>query len=164
MTISDSDRRAIVLAAVGAAGPSSTPDWEVQVAMAAARITAMLSEGSMISRAIEQVDASVSFPATILGVEIEKSSKRAVLTLRTRPSDRNPDGVEKARTERYDHPLGREMARRARSLTGHRVVVSIERESTSDGQRKVRVVRHLEDLGVDASVTVPDAGQQAQAS
>lgn len=154
MTISDSDRRAIVLAAVGAAGPGAD---ETAIALAAVRITAMLSGGSMVSRAIEQVDASTPFLATIVGVELEKSSKRAVLTLRSQPGPHRPDGIEHARTERYDGPLGREMARRARNLVGHHVVVWIERESTSDGSRKVRVVRHLEDLGVDASAPAPEA-------
>lgn len=152
MSISDSDRQAIVLTAVGAAGPSSTPDWEVQVATAAARITAMFSGGSMVSRAIEQVDASTPFVATIVAVELERSSRRAVVTLRTKPGPHRPDGLEHARTERYDHPLGKAMARQARSLVGHHVVVWIEREATADGSRKVRVLRHLEDRGVDASV------------
>lgn len=157
MNISDTDRRAIVLAAVGAAGAGAD---ETAVALASVRIAAWLSPGSTVSRAVAQVGASVSFPATIVAVELERSSKRAVVTLRTRPSDRNPDGIETARTERWDHPLGKAMARRARSLTGHRVVVWIERESTSDGQRKVRVIRHLKDLGA----AVPAPAPEAQAS
>ena len=151
-------RTAVILAAVSAAGPrSDSADWNFEVAKAAAHITALLSENSTVSRAIAQVEASTPFPATLLSVEPEKSSHRALVTLRTRPSEHHADGIEPARSERYDGPAGKDMARRLRSLIGHRVIVWVEREATSSGTRRVRVIRHVEDQGVDPSAGQPQA-------
>jgi hypothetical protein len=148
-------RTVIILAAVSAVGPrGDVADWDFEVAKAAVHITAMLGETSTVSRAVAQVEASTPFPATILSVEPEKSSKRALVTLRTRPSEHHPDGIEPARSERYDGPFGKDMARRLRALIGHRVIVWVEREAMSNGTRKVRVIRHVEDQGID-----PNAGQ-----
>ncbi|MFE6966804.1 hypothetical protein ACFVAJ_16970 [Agromyces sp. NPDC057679] len=72
-----------------------------------------------------------------------------------------PDGLEMIRTERTDLADGVNLARYATGLTGHRVVVFKIMEPTRDPKVKVRVVRHLKDLGVVDSYVVP---QKAPAS
>jgi len=65
--------------------------------------------------------------------------------LLTKPSKWNDGGKEKVRTERTDNPEGMAMAKRLTELKGHRVLLWIEVEEYDGG--KVRVVRHVEDLG-----------------
>ena len=100
-----------------------------------------------MSRLIDAVHGSKVFTAVITGVAKEHSSTRGLVTLRTRPSQFHPDGVEQARTERTDSPDGLLMARTLRGLTGHRVALWIEEQTTGDGARKVRIIQHVKDLG-----------------
>jgi len=159
--LNETERRQVILAAVSATGPDKGPDerglsWPLRVAETAARITAMLDPRSEVSRAIGQVEMAKVFPATIVEVRREASSTRALATLRTKVSDRHPDGIETARTERTDDPLGLAMARRLVSLKGHRVMLWVELEAMSTNtDRRVRVVRHVEDLGLDPSLPAP---------
>jgi len=160
-TLSEADRRQVILAAVSATGPDNGPDerglsWPLRVAENAARITAMLDPRSEVSRAIGQVEMAKVFPATVVEVRREASSTRALVTLRTKVSDRHPDGLETARSERTDDPLGLAMARRLTALRGHRVMLWVELEQMgANADRRVRVVRHVEDLGPDASMPAP---------
>jgi len=159
--LNETERRQVILAAVSATGPDKGPDerglsWPLLVAENAARITAMLDPRSEVSRAIGQVEMSKVFVATIVDVRREASSTRALVTLHTKISERHPDGLETARTERTDDPLGLAMARRLVSLKGHRVMLWVELEAMSTNtDRRVRVVRHVEDLGPDASMPAP---------
>jgi hypothetical protein len=141
------------VAAVGAVGDNQAA-WQAGVDVMIARLTAMCSETSPAARLIEQVERSKTFTATIVGGKIESSSTRVVVKLKTRPSERNPDGMEEARTERTDTPAGKAMSQRLRALKGHRVAIWVEVEPIPGSDRKVRVVRHVEDLGVD-----PELGQ-----
>lgn len=151
----DSTKTQIILAAVGAAGVTvDHPEFNDRLAEAAARITAMLSEASPVSRAIDQVAASRCFVAVIAGIRREESSTRAVVELHTRPTELHPDGIEAARSERTDHPSGLAMARRLQGLRGHKVMLWIESESIGGGSRSVRVIRHVEDLGVEKAEPV----------
>jgi hypothetical protein len=134
----------VVLAAVIAAG-SDDPE---KVAEHAARIAAMCTPGSPVARAVEGVRRSKVFTAVVARVEREDSSTRALVTLRTKPSRWHEDGVEQARTERTDSG-GLPLARRLLALTGHRVLLWVEVEDT--GTSKVRVIRHVEDLGEEAA-------------
>jgi len=148
----DVTRTQVVLAAVTAAGPTGEDEagWLASVHEQAARITAMCSPTSSLAKTIESVERSKVFTATVLSCTKEKSSTRGLVTLRTRPSKFHPDGVETARTERTDTGgLGLAMARRLRLLTGHRVAVWIDLEKIEDGAREMRLVRHVEDLGID---------------
>lgn len=145
-------RTQIVLAAVAATGPEvEGGDWSSSVAQMAARITAMCSERSEVARVIDQVADAKVFPGTVLSVVREKSSTRGLVTLRTRPSEHHPDGTEPVRTERTDTTLGLAMAKRLTALVGHKVMVWVEVEQIPNSTRKSRVVRHVEDLGVDAN-------------
>jgi hypothetical protein len=40
------------------------------------------------------------------------------------------------------------MARTLRGLTGHRVALWIEEQTTGNGARKVRIIQHVKDLGL----------------
>jgi len=159
--LNETERRQVILAAVSATGPDDGPDergltWTQRVAERAARITAMLDPRSEVSRAIGQVEMAKVFPATVVEVRREASSTRALVTLRAKVSDRHPDGLETARTERTDDPLGLAMARRLTALRGHRVMLWVELEAMgANADRRVRVIRHVEDLGPDASMPAP---------
>ncbi len=148
------------VAAVGAVGDDRAT-WQGRVEEMIARLTAMCAETSPSARLIEQVERSKTFTATIVGGKIERSSTRVVVILKTRPSERNPDGVEEARTERTDTPAGKAMSQRLRALKGHRVAIWVEVEPIPGSDRKVRVVRHVEDLGVDLDLVQTRQGTQA---
>ena len=123
------------------------PDLEALIARSAAEITAAIDPKSAVSRLIDAVHGSKVFTAVITEVVREPSSTRGLVTLRTRPSQFHPDGVEQARTQRTDSPDGLLMARTLRGLTGHRVALWIEEQTTGNGARKVRVIQHVKDLG-----------------
>jgi hypothetical protein len=108
-----------------------------------------LEVSSPAARLIEQVERSKTFTATIVGGKIEASSTRVVVKLKTRPSERKPDGIEEAHTERTDTPAGRAMSQRLQALKGHRVAIWVEVEQIPGSHRKVRVVGHAEDLGLE---------------
>lgn len=160
-TMGESERRQVILAAVAATGPDDGPDergltWTQRVAETAGRITAMLDPHSEVSRAIGHLEMAKTFVATVVNVQREASSTRALVTLRTKVSDRHPDGLETARSDRTDQPLGMVMAKRLVSLKGHRVMLWVELEQMgTNADRRVRVIRHVEDLGVDPSLPAP---------
>jgi len=159
--LSEADRRQVILAAVSATGPDNGPDergltWPQRVTETAGRIAAMLDPRSEVSRAIGCLELAKVFPATVVEVKREASSTRALVTLKTKVSDRHPDGVETARSERTDDPLGLAMARRLTSLKGHRVMLWVELEQMgANADRRVRIIRHVEDLGLDPSLPAP---------
>lgn len=149
----DATRTQIVMTAVTAAGPAGDDAlaWQVRVAEQAARIVAMTSPEHAIAKVVAGMSNSKVFTGTVLRVDKEASSTRGLVTLKTRVhAEYAPDGIEKVRTDRTDNPYGMAMARRLRSLTGHRVTVWVEIEKMANGSGKTtRVVRHVEDLGVD---------------
>lgn len=94
------------------------------------------------------------FIGTVTGIAIEERTTRAIVTLYTgtdRAVDGLPAGCESVRTERTDNPDGRAIARATQLLIGHRVTVYVELEAIRGGSTKVRVLRHIEDNGVDAA-------------
>ena len=156
----DSLRTQIVLAAFSAAGPADPTDfakWQTRVADMAAVITVACQPGSTISKVIEQVSASKTFVASIVKVEKEERTTRGIVTLRTKPSELNPEGVETARTERTDNPIGLSMARRLSKLVGHKVLLRVEVEPIANGARKSRVIRYVEDFGLDPELALAAA-------
>jgi len=140
----------IVLAAVSATGPMGNDqnDWMVSIQDMAARITAMCTPNSSVAKVIQGVANSKVFTGVVLGIVKEDSSTRGVVTIRGRPSKFHEDGIETARTERTDSPVGLAMAKRIRRLVGHRIVLWVEVEQIRDGSSKTRVIRHVEDLGM----------------
>lgn len=149
-----SEKNQVVIAAIGAAGPvgDDSAEWNGRVLELAGQITAMCSPTSDVQKVIDSVNDSKVFTATLLSIKKEATSTRGLLTLGTRVSEHSPDGTEQARTERTDTPLGMAMARRCRALVGHKVAVWIEVQTMSKSTNKVRVITHIEDLGlVEAS-------------
>jgi hypothetical protein len=78
------------VATVGAVGDDQAT-WQARVDEMIARLTAMCAETSPAARLMEQVERSKTCTATIVGGKIERSSTRVVVTLKTRPSERNPE-------------------------------------------------------------------------
>lgn len=150
-------RTQIIIAAIGAAG-NNDDGFQSRVAENAAAFTAMLSETSTINKIISGVANSKVFSATLFGIKKEQSSTRGKATLKTKPSKFHEDGIEEARTERTDTAIGLAMARRLRGLVGHRVLLWVEVEEINGGASKVRVIRHVEDLGVDANYQLGEDG------
>jgi len=165
-TLTETERRAVILAAVQAAGLDDGPDdrgltWPQRVAETAGRITAMLDPHSDVQRAIGHLEMAKVFPAVIEKVEKEASSTRALITLRTKVSERHPDGRETARSERTDDPLGMAMARKLTALRSHKVMLWVELEAMGgSADRRVRVIRHVEDLGLDEHLARPAAARE----
>ena len=155
-------RTAIIAAGFATAGPVDGTDPDARAehrARAVQAITeitvAATDEKSWANRAIDQVagpDVKI-FTGTVLKVTREDATTRGIVHLRTRVHrEYAPDGVEQVRTERTDDPVGLAIARKIRSLKGHRVLLWVEIETftpkTGGPARKSRVVRHVEDLGL----------------
>lgn len=125
---------------------------EAAVNRATRELTAELSEGSALWKTIDRMEGAKKFVGTVTRVTREKSSTRGIVELYT-GTDRETQGVdlgyEKVRTDRTDSDSGLMVASEAKSLIGHRVLVYMVLEETSRGNTKVRVLVHLNDLGVD---------------
>jgi hypothetical protein len=153
----DATRTQVILAAVGSAGPvgDDRAEWNAKVRDQAVSIAVMLGEQSSVSQALLKfTNADKPFPAVIIGGRREASSTRIIVKLR------NKDGAEEEiRTDRTDTPEGLAMSNIVRSLKGHKVLVWKEIETFNSGGKalKVRVLRHVEDLGVDDTVATAAA-------
>lgn len=134
--------------------------WQAAVVGNAIQIAVMASESGAVGRALKQIEESKVFTCTVVSVEKEARSTRGFVIVHTGTEraakdmrgNPLPEGFEVFRTERTDSPIGVAMARKIRGLIGHRVLVWVEVEpipGDAEG-RKARVVRHVEDLGVDA--------------
>lgn len=133
----------------GLENPKDHRSWSTQLHENAVALAFHASAGSQLGRVLDASDSDrfKAFPGTVVSVDKEASSTRGLVTLATRPSKHHPDGREQARTERTDSSVGLSMARRLRALVGHRVLVWVEVEEYDGG--KARIVRHVEDIGVD---------------
>ena len=89
----------------------------------------------------------------ILAIHAEQAAAR---NAGQKPPDL-PEGLEAIRTERTDVIDGLLLAKEATSLVGHRVVVYKINEPIKNGTLKVRVLRHLTDLGAYPGYVVPAA-------
>lgn len=146
----DATRTQIILAAVTSAGPVVDGDvagWNATVERQAARISVLVSAKGDIAKTLDAIENASIYTATVVSVTKEASSTRGLVQLKTKPSTNYPDGIEPIRTERTDSPSGLGMAKAMRSLIGHKVVIWKEIQKYDGGT--VRIVRHVEDLGVD---------------
>lgn len=145
-------RLTIVAGAVAAAG-ADTGDgaWAGRVEDYAAQIFTMGGERSHVARMLTSLGSCKVFTGAVLGIQREQSSTRGIVTLKTGTSDTRdglPAGCEQVRTDRTDSEgRGLRLARQVRTLIGHRVLVWVEVEEYNGGRGKVRVLRHVEDLG-----------------
>lgn len=133
--------------------------WDQSLKGNARDIKIMLTDRSAISKQLNQLDKAIGdstdgkvFVGTVVNVIKEEKSTRAIVTVHT-GTDRETPGVplgqEQVRTERTDNPDGQAIARLSTRLVGHRVTLYIELEQMRGGSKKVRVLRHVEDLGID---------------
>jgi hypothetical protein len=162
MAVTEALRQSIILGAVGMSGEvgDDAAAFESRVKANAKRLTGMLSEHSPVAKTIDMIEEAKKFPATILYLGKEPKTNRAFVVIKTKPSDDNPDGIETARTEIVDWE-GKSgeaftFAKQTRDLTGHRVFVYIELQIAKGTGRKVRILQHVEDLGVDTFITDDD--------
>ena len=145
----------IILAAVGAVGggdPDSPHSWSEQVRAKSVEIAVLLGEGSRIARAIDQVDESSVFTATIIGVKRDPRNGRGLVKIMPdKPGQYGEeDGSEIVSTEPEYTAEGAATIALARSLRGHRVAIWKQTETFTDKGGKAKrgkVVRHIEDLG-----------------
>ena len=136
------------VAAVAAEGPSESP-WEERVAATAMHIAALLSEQSLVSKALASLErCEKPFVGVPVAGELEESSNRRVITFETTDRETGEKKTETLRTERMDSPLGRLVYAQARACKGAPTRVYKEVEDTGkvkDGHPvKVRVLRWLE--------------------
>ena len=88
----------------------------------------------------------------ISAIHVEQTAAR---TAGNKPDPR-PDGLEAIRTERTDTLDGLTMAKEATSLIGHRVLIyKVQEVAKNNPNLKVRVLRHVTDLGRYESFVIP---------
>lgn len=162
--------RDIILAALNMTGPvpvdeDGNPDkakWDKSLRENAVDIAVLTSGFSPLSKTLATLESCKKFTGTIEGVLKEAKSTRGFVAFKTKVSQWAKDGYETGRTERTDS--GQEavdLANKLRALRGHRVLVWVDMQQTTEGQ-KVRVVKHVEDLGIDEDWDL-EAGQQIAA-
>lgn len=150
---------------------SETVLYDQRLKSAARNIKVMTGPDSLISKQLAGMDKALDqntkegkiFTGTIVRVQRAEDinpsdkSKRVSVTLYTgteRPTPGLAAGCEKVTTERTDNPDGRSMARDAQLAIGHRVKVFIEMEQTNNPERKSRLLRHIQDLGIHEGFNV----------
>ena len=141
------NRLDLVIAASNAAGPcppGEEANWKERVAAVALELFTLADTMDARLQRLSEPGRSGQFTAVVIGVTIEESSTRGVLTLLNGSAD-----SEQIRTDRGDTDAGRAMIERARALIGHRVRVYRYNEPMASNKTYApRVVVHLSDLGV----------------
>lgn len=157
--MSEITREAIVTAAVAAAGPMNShldengnPDlgiWRAAVEAAVGPVYALLDEKSSIMRTVDSIAGAKKFVSVITKVEKHEASTRGVIHLAPKE---NGDEERPVRTPiTKDNDAARMLAKRCQSLVGHRVVLFVALEQFGSEGHSMRVLRHVEDLGVDGA-------------
>jgi hypothetical protein len=134
----------LVIAAAQAAGPcppGEEADW-------GRRVHSLTVELHMVAQQaaqdISRLESAKRFVAFLEKVEIEETSRRGLLTLRSPSGD-----AEHIRTEQQETDRGRRLIERARSLRGRWVLVYRYNEATG-AAKSIRMLAHLMDLGEGA--------------
>jgi len=152
----------ITLAAITAAGPGAS---DADIAGQVVRICGFMETGSPVLSAFgrakkraESTSGTGVIDGTVVYVDLEETSKRVFVVLKTTPSNDYPDGLEPIRTDRTDSrdyaDAVRALTTEANGLIGHRVLANKRLEKQSDGGgRDIRVLTALQDRGLD-----PDCG------
>lgn len=158
ITFRPDTRQQIILAAFTAAGPGAD---DAAIASQIERIADAMLPGSAASHVLDEIEhywsetvteVNKPFLATILYVDMEATSQRPVLALKSAPNRNNPDG--KYELIKLDMARGRNEAKvRAQAnayarMLGHQVAVTRMNEKTSDG-RKASVLRSAVSQGLN---------------
>lgn len=154
---STDQKRAIIVAAVTAAGPGAD---DGQVAGQVTRILNLFEDGSGAMNAFERAEKRAeqtvktkAFTGEIVYVDTEVSSNRPVVFLRTEVSAQAPEGIEIVRLDRLDSQdadFVKKLANQALTLLGHKVLVNIAIEQMGSGNN-ARILRAIEDRGAGGS-------------
>lgn len=162
ITFTPDARQQIILAAFTAAGPGADdPTVSAQVE----RIADAMLPGSPLSRTIDEVEhywretvleVNMPFIATLLYVDMETTSQRPVLALRSEPNKSNPEGkfeLIKLGMARGRH-RGRiiEQAKSYIQMIGHQLTVTRMNEKTGNGL-KASVLRSAVPNGPNPAFT-----------
>lgn len=139
----------LVIAAAQAAGPCPPG----QEAAWGRRVQALAVDLHLVAQQagqdIARIEGARRFVAFLEKAEVEESSRRGLLTLRSPAGE-----VEHIRTEQEDTERGRQLLERARALTGRWVLVYRYNEAIAGNrQHSVRMLAHLMDLG-DGAMSV----------
>lgn len=149
------------VASLGKNPPSPAEWWEALVADKAKELLAMSSGktrlGSEVASVLpkEQRESDAPevkvFKGVVQSFRTEPTSGRVVVQIFTgtkRTFEGVPVGSELVRTEHLSNPHGRMLARKARDLVGHEVLVFVEMQPMESvpGQ-SVRIAKFLRDLG-----------------
>lgn len=153
MEMTEAKRESLILSAVGMAGPvgDSRTEWTGRVNTGIKDLLLMLGDRSDQRTIIDEMTQDKNrFVGTIVGIELEKSSQRAVVGLYTGVTTKRPNGVETIRTNRLDSSQdARDLANYiAEELIGHRVLAFKYMEvDKNDSETKYRKLVHVVDLG-----------------
>ena len=150
--------------AVGPIGAREKAQWQAEVLQAALALHQLASPRGPIGKyldGIARVEDHVAnqrpklgkiFVATVHESRREERTGRALITLTSYNDKTGEWKQEVCRTDFLSNSdgLGLRLAKMARDLVGHKVRVWIELEPKQDGSgESVRMLRHLEDLGID---------------
>jgi hypothetical protein len=134
----------LVIAAAQAAGPcppGQEADWGRRVHSLTVDLHMVAQQAA---QDIARLESAKRFVAFLEKVEIEETSRRGLLTLRSPVGD-----AEHIRTEQQETDRGRRLIERARSLEGRWVLVYRYNEAAG-AARSIRMLAHLMDLGEGA--------------
>jgi hypothetical protein len=142
-------RTQIILAAINTVGnhPGDAAAKQLAIRQAVIDIALMVADRSPIAKVIDQIGEAKAFRTIITNVQKEGSSQRGLITMRVKPSKYAKDGIEIARTERFDKTEGLAMGKALRGLIGHHVTIWIYKETPADGGNPVRMVAAFRDEG-----------------
>ncbi|MFC4225413.1 hypothetical protein [Lysinibacter cavernae] len=151
-------RQNVILTAIQMAGPEGT---QSDIKGNVAKIANYLSPNSMLMSNFDQLEKQVNsvekfkfISGTILYVDIETTSSRGVVILKTQPSQRNPNGQEFVRTDiSNENPEVQDLVLLAHNAVGHKVVIKVALENMTNSDNKVRVMKDMEDRGEDLELS-----------
>lgn len=160
--------KAVVLAAVNAAGPAgnNTASWRAKIRDDyVPMIAAMVRQGAPLPRLADDIFSSFVFAGEIVKLELEETSKRGIVTFRsetTSKTDANDDGTEHIRTHRTDTGYGRTQWKRLTEAgVGAKILLYKTMEATDVKGREVRVLSHFEVLSTGTQAEAPPRSAQA---
>jgi hypothetical protein len=163
MTFTQSELTNIVSAAAASVGAVDPAVFDVEVAKRAAQIVTVSSADGRVGKFLNDLSESEPFLATIYGVKIEPNTKRGLVVLKAKPSDRTPDGIETIRTDIVDgNPLALALLGQIKAAKGQKAFVYKFLET--NGDKKFRVVKAIQVIGEDPEFNAESAREVAIAT
>ncbi|MHC4408924.1 MAG: hypothetical protein ACYS0F_07970 [Planctomycetota bacterium] len=139
--------QAVMMAVLAAGDPSNEKAWKARVQRTLPLFAALLRGGyGYWGKEAQKVIESQVFTGEFLGMELEESSKRIIVHIRSASGDNSTESI---RTERTDVPPGWHMQRKLEDLAvGTKIVAFKYMEQIGFGKdaKKVRVLVHFEPI------------------